>query len=126
MPLVNAGRDYICQAIIGAAATLFNNANAAIGVGDGTLAVAATQTNLQGATRLRKGMDAGYPTASGNVITVRSTFGTAEANFAWAEWGIFNAVADAGGVMLSRKVEALGTKASTATWQITGSLTITI
>lgn len=108
--------------------TFFNNGNAHIGVGDSTTAAAATQTDLQAATnKLRKAMDATYPTHSDGtgsgaaVITFKSTFGTSDANFAWEEWGIFNG--SSGGRMLNRKVEALGTKSS-GTWVLTVTVTL--
>ena len=51
------------------------------------------------------------------------TFASGEANFTWAEWGIFNNAASgtpqAGGTMLNRKVAALGSKT-------TGSYTLTV
>ena len=123
-PLTNAGRDFIAQDIIGEAVTEFNNANAHIGVGDSTTAFAVAQTDLQAATnKLRKAMDASYPTRSGNVLTFRSTFATGEANFPWQEWGVFNAAA--AGTMINRKVESLGTKASTQSWQLTITNTVT-
>lgn len=124
MPLTNAGRDVIAAMLIGESTTDFNNANAHIGVGDSTTAFAAAQTDLQAATnKLRKAMDATYPTRSTNVLTFRSTFATGEANFAWQEWGVFNAAA--AGTMLNRKVESLGTKASTQSWQLTVTNTVT-
>lgn len=113
----------------GQALTYFNNANAALGVGDSTTAAAATQTDLQAATnKLRKAMDAIYPqhtdaTTSGAAsIVFKSTFASADANFAWQEWGIFNAAS--GGRMLNRKVESLGTKASGTTWALTVTITL--
>lgn len=110
------------QAGIGAAVTAFNNANSYIGVGDSTAAFAVGQTDLQAATnKMRKAMDATYPSGGSNVIAFRSTFGTADANWAWQEWGIFNAAA--AGTMLQRKVESLGTKTSAQTWQFTTTLT---
>lgn len=121
MPLVDAGRNHLVQAGVGAAVTPFNGANAHIGVGDGTAVHAAGQTDLQGVTTARKAMDAGYPTGDANVLTFRATFGTADANFAWNEWGIFNGAT--AGTMLNRKVEALGTKTNTQTWQFTTTLT---
>lgn len=112
------------QATVGAGVTAFNNANAHIGVGDSTTAHAVGQTDLQAATnKLRKAMDATYPSGATNVLTFRSTFGTADANFAWQEWGVFNA--SSGGTMLNRKVESLGTKTNTQTWQFTVTLTFT-
>ena len=123
MAMTTVGRDYIAQALVGEAFTAFNNANARIGVGDSSIAFAAGQTDLQApANKLRKAMDATYPQRAANVLTFRATFGTAEANFAWNEWGVFNAAA--AGQMLNRKVEALGTKTSAQTWQLTVNLTL--
>lgn len=125
MAITNAMRDFIAADVIGEVVTEFTTANAVIGVGNGTVAFAASQTNLQGASRLRKAMDGGYPTRATNVLTFRSTFATGEANFAWEEWGVFNNVTDASGTMFNRKVEALGTKTSAQSWQITVTLTVT-
>lgn len=122
MALTNAGRDQLAAEAIGESPTPFNNANAHLGVGDSTAAFAATQTDLQAASnKVRKAMDATYPTRATNVVTARSTFGSSDANFAWAEWAFFNA--SSAGTMLNRKVEALGTKASPQVWQFTATLT---
>lgn len=123
MAITNAGAVLVAQALINDAPTFLNNANAFLGVGDSTTAFSAAHTDLQAATnRLRKGMDATFPTRSSNVITARSTFTTAEANFAWNEWGWFNAASS--GTMVSRRVESLGTKTSAQTWQLTATLTV--
>ena len=115
MPMTNAGRNFMAGAIVGAEATLFNNANSRIGVGDSTTAFAATQTDLQAATnRIRKGMVATFPTRSTNTLVFRSEFTGAEANFAWNEYGIFNAAS--GGVMLNRRVQSNGTKIAGQIW----------
>lgn len=126
MPLQNLARDMLADAIIGGSTyTKFTNAAAHLGVGDSTTAHAATQTDLQAATnKFRKAMEATYPSRAANVLTFRSLFATGDANFAWQEWGIFNA--STAGEMLSRKVEALGTKTSSATWQLTATLTFTL
>lgn len=115
----------------GQALTYFNNAQSAIGVGDSATAAAATQTNLQAASnKLRKAMDATYPlhtdsvTSGAAAAVFRSTFATGDANFTWAEWGVFNSTTDGVGRMLNRKVEALGTKTSAASWQMTVTLSI--
>lgn len=124
MPITDAGRNHLVQAGIGGSVTAFNNANSYIGVGDSTTAFAASQTDLQAATnKTRKAMDATYPSGGANVITFRSTFATTDANYAWQEWGTFNA--SSGGTMLNRKVESLGTKTNTQTWQFTVVLTFT-
>lgn len=124
MPLTDAGRNHMTQATIGAAVTAFNNANTYLGVGDSATAFAAGQTDLVAASnKLRKAMDATYPSGAANIITFRSTFGTGDANWAWNEWATFNGAA--GGTMLNRKVESLGTKTNTQTWQFTTTLTFT-
>ncbi len=126
MPLVNAGRDFVAAAIINSGPpTFFDNSNAYLGVGDSNSAYGATQTDLQAATnKLRKAMEASYPQLSSNVMTFRSLFGTSDANFDWEEWGLFNAAS--AGVMLNRKVESLGTKANTQSWQLTTDVTVSI
>lgn len=112
----------------GSAVTAFDATNARVGVGDGTAAADPLQTDLQGTNKVRKGMDAGYPQhtdgtgAAAVMATFRATFSTSEANFSWAEWGIFNAAS--GGRMLNRKVEALGTKTSAASWVFTVQLSL--
>jgi hypothetical protein len=137
--LVIGGASVQWQTLIGngtgtasQALTFFNNANAAIGVGDSTTAAADTQTDLSAATnKVRKAMDATYPlhtdttgTAGSKSITFRSTFATGDANWAWQEWGIFNSPIAATGRMLNRKVESLGTKTSAATWVLTITLSL--
>jgi hypothetical protein len=118
-------------ATTGQALTKFDNANAAIGVGDSTTAEAATHTNLQASTnKLRKGMNATYPVhTDGTVvgaasIQFQSTFGTAEGNYAWQECAVFNSATDGTGRMLNRKVQSLGTKTSASSWQVTVTITI--
>ena len=69
-------------------------------------------------------MEASFPTRTANAIDFKASFGSSVGNFAWAEWGVFNHAST--GVMLNRKVEALGTKASGSTWVLTVTLTIAI
>ncbi len=122
MALTTAGRNFIAQAIINDTPTFFNNANANIGVGDNATAFSAAQTDLQAATnKLRKSMEVGFPTRTDNVLTFKASFGDAEANWAWNEWGVFNAASS--GVMINRKVESLGTK-SGGTWNLTVTNTL--
>lgn len=114
--------------------TKFDNGNAAIGVGISTAAAAATQTGLQAASsrRYHKGMDATYPThttgtaaSTSSKIVFKATFSTAQANHAWNEWCIRNSTLSSGaGRMLNRKVTALGTKSSAATWAMTVTLSL--
>jgi len=123
MALTTAGATAIAKSLMNDSPTFFSNANAYIGVGDSSTAFSAAQTDLVAATnKVRKAQEATYPQRSSNALTYRSLFGTADANFAWAEWGVFNG--SSGNEMLSRKVEALGTKTSAASWQFTVTLTI--
>lgn len=124
MALENVGRDHIAQTLIGEAVTAFDNTNAKIGVGDSTDGFDPLDTDLQAVTnKLRKGMEVTYPTRATNALTFRSLFATGDANWAWQEWAVFNALA--AGVMLNRKVESLGTKTSAQSWQMTVTLTVT-
>ena len=126
--LGNLGPTMIASWICGEATTnyaYYNNANTYLGVGDSTTSYANSQTDLQASSnKTRKGMDSGYPSRSGSVITYRSTFATSDANYAWNEVGIFNAAS--GGQMLTRDVPAvsLGTKPNTQSWQLTVTLTL--
>lgn len=103
--------------------------NAAIGVGDSTTAEAATQTALQASVNKHYEVVDSAPshtdsTSSTAALTVTfvATFETGDANFAWNEWGVFNATTP--GRMLNRKVVALGTKTSADSWVFTVTITI--
>lgn len=124
MALTTVGRNFIAEAIMNdSTPTFFDNTNSYLGVGDSSTAFSAEQTDLVAATnKFRKAMEATYPTRTDNVLVFKAIFATNEANFAWQEWGIFNAAA--AGVMLNRVVVNLGTKASGA-WALTVTLTVT-
>lgn len=95
-------------ALKGEAITAYDTANAHLGVGNGNTGFSAAHTDLQGASKTRKAMDDTYPQRTGAALTFQATFGTSEANYAWEEWGVFNAAS--AGTMLQRKVESLFTK----------------
>lgn len=123
MPLTTAGRDEIASLITGAG-TPFNTANSHVGVGNSTTVFDASHTDLQAATdKLRKVVDSA-PSVTANSIEFVATFGTADANWVWNEWGVFND--PTAGTMLTRKVENLGEKTSAQTWVATVTLTVTI
>lgn len=126
MPLTDAGRNFIAAAIMNSGPpTFFSNANAHLGAGDSATAFASGQTDLQAASnKFRQAMEASYPQLATNVLTFRSLFATGNANFAWNEWGVFNA--SSAGTMLCRKVESLGTKTSAQSWQLTVDITVVI
>lgn len=130
--LLNAGIQKLEDLLIGAGGppTAFNNANSRLGVGNSATAEAASQTDLLAAAgasnRQFKVMNATFPSRATQTISWQSDFLTGEANFVWAEWGVDSGTSSGttvSGVMLNRKVAALGTKA-TGTWTLTGTLTI--
>ncbi len=128
MPLLTSGRDHLVRSIIlSSGLVAFNNANAYLAVGNGTTAFSAAHTDLQGASKTRKAMDATYPTdppSPVNRLLWRSTFATGDANHAWDEVGVANA--STAGTMLSRLVTALGTKTVSGTWVLTYYIDITL
>jgi len=122
MPLTTAGATLATQGIIGESGTYANNTNGHLGVGDSSTAFSAAHTDLQAASnKTRKPMDATYPSRTGLAVTVRATFGTSDANYAWNEWAWFNA--SSANTMITRKVESLGTKTSAQSWQLTATIT---
>lgn len=122
--LLNEGITQLLNLLVGAAGTNYSNANARIGVGDSATAATPTQTGLIAASnRFWRPMDATFPQVSGQIVSFRSTFGSAEANFAWNEFTIVN-TADDTGQNLCRRVQAMGVKASGTTWVVTVSITI--
>jgi len=131
MALTQSGRDLIAKMLVGTAGTSenYSTANAQIIVGDsnGTFGSSQNDMGSSGANRGNSSMDAGYPTIAANVLTFRSTFGTAVANFAWNEWGVKNSSSSSTGTgtLLNRAVTSLGTKTSAQSWQMTGTITVT-
>jgi fatty acid/phospholipid biosynthesis enzyme len=126
MAITNLGAALAAAAVIGGTYTPLNAANAAIGIGDSTAAVAATQTDLQATTnKYRQAMDTGFPTIASNVLTFQATVATANANFSWQEFGIFNSATLGSGTMFNRFLSAIGTKTSAQTWQLAITVTVT-
>ena len=118
---LTAGISEILKLAVGGSATAFNASNARLCVGDGNTGESAGQTDLQGTNKYRQLVDAA-PVVNNNTVTFQATFEAANANFAWREVGVANAAV--GGVMWSRKVTDLGTKANPAVWVLTWSLSI--
>ena len=121
--LLNEGITEMLKLLIGdGAAVAYNNANARLGVGNSNVAAAATQTDLQGASKTYKGMDANYPQVSNQTVTFRATFGADDANYAWIEFVVDNGAV--GLKTLNRKVQTLGVKESPAVWTLSLDVTI--
>lgn len=120
--VVNVGGALILDKFIGAAGTVFSNANAHIGIGNGTTAPAVGQTDLQGASKTRKAMEATFPSRAGQVMTFKSVFGTGDANYAWEEIALFNA--STAGDMFSRSL-VTNPFTKTAALSVTAQYTLT-
>jgi hypothetical protein len=117
------------------AAQVWDNTHVGLAVGDSTTAASIGQTDLVAATNKRyNAMDATYPSVTNGAMDFRATFGSTEGNFAWEEYGVIapnTATGFAAGttkpasyVLYNRKVTALGTKASGASWVFTVTITI--
>jgi hypothetical protein len=120
--LVNAGINQLTTLLCGGGGVNFGT-GAYLGVGDSSTAGDATATDLLAATnKLRKAMNATYPTyGTSQKATWQSDFGGSDANYAWNEFGVFSG--SSGGTMLNRKVSAQGTKTSGQTWRLTLDIT---
>lgn len=123
MGLTDAGRRLMLDKLIGAAGQVLDASNSYLGFGDSSTAFAASQTDLQAASNKMREIVDSAPTRSTDTITAIATLEAADANYAINEIGLFNA--SSAGTMVSRLVQALGTKASPAVWTITYTLQIT-
>ncbi len=136
--LVYGGASVLWEAFIGNGSTStgsakhFFNTKCALGIGNSSAAAANTQKGLQGASKIFKIMSAGFPThttgstiAAAAQVQFKSTFTTAQANFAWNEWCVAN-IATTAAVqrILNRKAGNLLTKTSAATASLTVTLTL--
>lgn len=123
MALTSAGATLLAQCLISDGPTFANSANAYIGVGDSSATQSATLTDLQGTNKARAAMMTGYPQRTGSEVTFKAAYSEGAAEYAWREWGTFNAAS--GGAMITRKVEDLGTKGTSQVWTLTVAVTFT-
>lgn len=120
--LTTAGKTLIAARLVGTSLNAIDATNGYIGVGDNSGAFAVGQTDLLAASNKFRKLLNGAPGLSGADMTFVAVFGSAEANFAWLEMGIFNHAS--AGIMLCRKVIAQGTKASGQVWTYTVVVTV--
>lgn len=81
----------------------------------------------QRCNRARKPMQATFPsTPASGATQFQAQFGNNDANYTWDEFGIFNGNTGSGttNTMLNHKGQGLGTKASSAVWTVTATITI--
>lgn len=97
-----------------------------LGVGTDSTAAAVTDTKLNpsvtGSAYLQAA-DATFPSRSGTVLTIKSTFGTAVANFTWNEAGYFNGTTNGTSIMFNRVIIGPFTKSSTVSIAYTSTIT---
>lgn len=133
--LTTAGLTRVTSLITGGGGQAATNTASRIGVGNGGGTAAVGDTDLSAtagsANRWFNIMDATYPTVSAGVITFKSTFASADGNFAWSEWGIdisaptVASSAVVGACLLNHKTSAaLGTKTAGSSWAFTATITL--
>ena len=128
--LLNGGIQNLLDLLCGLGSVPVYGTGSYIGVGTSTTAAAAGHTGLQAGTSARdyQAMESTFPSRSGQTMTWKSVWGSAEGNFAWEEWSIRSASSGTGGestgTALNRKVASLGTKASGSEWTLTVTITV--
>jgi hypothetical protein len=131
--LTTAGIGRIMSLLTGGGGQTVISTSARVGVGNGGGTAAAGDTDLSAAAgSANRWFQTSTVTTPSNVLTLAATFGTADGNFAWNEFGIDvgtptvtsgNTVA---ALLLNHKTSiAQGTKASGQTWNATASVTLT-
>lgn len=125
--LLTEGIEELWKVACGIGGTAFDNAHAAIGVGNGTAATTAGMTGLQGTSKVYVNVDTTYPQVSGNKMTVQGTFPAGTASWQWNEFSIANGTNESTAKNLNRKVETAGshgTKGSLDAWVVRCEITI--
>ena len=123
---LTVGINEIWDLMTGASANHFNNTDSRIGIGnDKATAPADTQTDLIGASKTYKAMDATFPTAASNKqLQFKSVFGSSDANYEWGEMCVKHNVSLK---VINRSTNAgagWGTKTVGTSWTITVTLSL--
>lgn len=130
--LTTAGIGRLVTLVTAGTGNLISSTTARVGVGDGAGTAAIGDTDLSAsAGSTHRWFQTCTVTTPSNVLTFAATFGTADGNFAWQEWGVDIGTATVtsgntvGAVLLNHKTAiAQGTKASGQTWSVTATVTI--
>ena len=131
--ITNSGYSRIGNLFTNQGATqAFDSTHCRIGAGDGVTAVAYTDTDLSavaGSTHRWFQLVSGAFTIGGTrTWSVAATFGTADGNFAWNEFGIDQGTASGNtvtAILLNHALSSQGTKAAGQTWTATATITWT-
>lgn len=133
--LTTAGLTRITSLIVAGGGQGATNTASRIGTGNGAGSAAVGDTDLGAAAgsanRWFQIMDATFPTTSAGVITFKSTFASADGNYAWNEFGIdigtptVTSANTVNATLLNHKTSiAQGTKASGQSWAATATITL--
>lgn len=125
MPIVRQGRDKIAGLITGADAKVLGSTGAVLWVScdDGAHNPASSWFAFAACAST---MEATYPLRAANILQFRGVYSTAAANGELNSWGIADATASGGALLLNfAAAAALGTKTCAAIWTITTCMTIT-
>lgn len=130
--LTTAGLGRIATLVTAGTGNLISSTTARVGVGDGAGTAAIGDTDLSAAAgSTHRWFQTCTVTIPSNVWTFAATFGTADGNFAWNEFGIDVGTATVASgntvapVLLNHKTSiAQGTKASGQTWSATATISI--
>lgn len=132
--LTTAGLTRLTSLLTAGGGQALTNTSCRIGVGNGSGSAAVGDTDLSAsagsANRWFQIMDATYPSTSAGVVTFRSTFASADGNFAWNEWGLdigtptVTSSNTVNATLFNHKTSiAQGTKASGQVWTATATVT---
>ena len=114
--IVTTGLNYIASRMKDATATAMTH----MGLGSGTTAAAAGDTDLESILGSREALDS--TTVTNNTITFIASFEAGDATGAVTEMGLFNALS--GGTMLARVVFSVVNKQADDTMTVTHSISI--
>lgn len=121
--LLTAGATYMLNRLISDSGTKIDGTTGRIAVGDGSTAVTAGQTDLQGTNKYRQVFDA-IPTVSGNQLQAVATVIAGNGTFTWNEMGIANAAS--GATLVNRFLTpTFGAKGAGTQWIVTTTITLT-
>lgn len=119
--ILTAGATLVLSRLAGITSTAIDATNGRIAVGDGSTAVSAGQTDLQGSNKYRQLFDA-TPTVSGNQLQAVATVIAGNATFTWNEAGLANA--SSGATLVNRFLQSFGAKGAGVQWILTVTVTL--
>lgn len=129
--LTTAGLTRITALINAGGGNAVTSTTTRVGAGNGVGTAAVGDTDLSAAAgSANRWFQSCAVSVSAGVITMSATFGTADGNFAWNEWGADVGTTNTSGntvaaVLLNHKTSiAQGTKASGQTWTATATITL--